>query len=113
MSNSWLLELSCRRALAALAGPPSRIRAVAFATFGRSYQAAWRARILLLVRPHDPRARAMALVHPCDGNCNGANSDDEHTKDWISFRLYTCAQRTVPSSSVGCANAKDNNSDLF
>ncbi|MED6146966.1 hypothetical protein PIB30_039650 [Stylosanthes scabra] len=45
-----------------------------------------------------------------DGNDNGANSDDEHTKDWISSRLYTCAQRTVPSSSVGCANAKDNNS---
>ncbi|MED6113478.1 hypothetical protein PIB30_071138 [Stylosanthes scabra] len=47
------------------------------------------------------------------GNDNGANSDDEHTKDRISSRLYTYAQRTVPSSSVGCANAKDNNSGLF
>ncbi|MED6210184.1 hypothetical protein PIB30_061770 [Stylosanthes scabra] len=44
-----------------------------------------------------------------DGNDNGANSDDEHTKDRIFSRLYTCAQRTVPSSSVGCANAKDTN----
>ncbi|MED6109820.1 hypothetical protein PIB30_037128 [Stylosanthes scabra] len=67
----------------------------------------------LLVRRHHSRARAMALVCPRDGNDNGANSDNEHTKDRISSRLYTCAQRTVPSSSVGCPNAKDNNSGLF
>ncbi|MED6194392.1 hypothetical protein PIB30_028145 [Stylosanthes scabra] len=96
--------------------PPWPARAVSLATFGRSYQVAWRARTLLLVCPHSSRARAMALVRPrgsTNGNDNGANSDDEHTKDWISSRLYTCARRTVPSSSVGRANAKDKNSGLF
>ncbi|MED6120118.1 hypothetical protein PIB30_017939 [Stylosanthes scabra] len=58
-------------------------------------------------------ARSARSRDVVDGNDNGANSDDEHTKDRISSRLYTCAQRTVPSSSVGCANAKDNNSGLF
>ncbi|MED6217304.1 hypothetical protein PIB30_016493 [Stylosanthes scabra] len=43
---------------------PWRARAVSFSTFGRSYQAAWRARALLLVRLHSPHVRAMALVHP-------------------------------------------------
>ncbi|MED6199914.1 hypothetical protein PIB30_080265 [Stylosanthes scabra] len=39
--------------------------------------------------------------------------DDEHAKDWTSSRLYTCAQRTVSSSSMGRANAEDNNSGLL
>ncbi|MED6112489.1 hypothetical protein PIB30_062177 [Stylosanthes scabra] len=39
--------------------------------------------------------------------------DDEHAKDWISSRLYTCAQRTMSSSSVGRANAEDNSSGLL
>ncbi|MED6188845.1 hypothetical protein PIB30_089800 [Stylosanthes scabra] len=76
-------------------------------------------------RPHSPRVRAVARVilgrnsairarlrSSGHGNDNGANSHDEHTKDRISSRLYTCTQRTVPSSSVGCANAKDNNSGV-
>ncbi|MED6193372.1 hypothetical protein PIB30_018714 [Stylosanthes scabra] len=79
--------------------PPARwpwcVRAVARVTLGRNSAI---------------RARPRASGHDND---NGANSDDEHTKDWISSGLYTCAQRTVPSSSVGRANAKDNNSGLF
>ncbi|MED6111379.1 hypothetical protein PIB30_051784, partial [Stylosanthes scabra] len=63
-----------------------------------------------MARPHASHARVMALARPRYGNDNGANSGDEHTKDWISSRLYTCAQRTVPSSSVGWVNAEDNNS---
>ncbi|MED6131865.1 hypothetical protein PIB30_013827 [Stylosanthes scabra] len=41
-----------------------RARAVSLATFGRSYQAAWRARALLLERPYGSRTRAMAFVRP-------------------------------------------------
>ncbi|MED6122105.1 hypothetical protein PIB30_036725, partial [Stylosanthes scabra] len=66
-----------------------------------------------MARSRPPLGASSRFTHPCDGldgNDNGANSDDEHTKDRISSRLYTCAQRIVPSSSVGCANAKDNNS---
>ncbi|MED6133906.1 hypothetical protein PIB30_032587 [Stylosanthes scabra] len=49
------------------------------------------------------------------GKCTGSYQviKNKHTKDWISSRLYTCAQRTVSSSSVGMANTEDNNSGLF
>ncbi|MED6116033.1 hypothetical protein PIB30_096381 [Stylosanthes scabra] len=86
----------------------------------RAHTPSWRA-CTVRASAHWPwRVRALALVAlrrksatSAHGNDNGANSDDEHTKDRIFSRLYTCAQRTVPSLSVGCANAKDNNSGLF
>ncbi|MED6224551.1 hypothetical protein PIB30_085232 [Stylosanthes scabra] len=40
------------------------------------------------------RSRASDGASTRYGNSNRANSDDEHTKDWTSSRLYTCAQRT-------------------
>ncbi|MED6199026.1 hypothetical protein PIB30_072136 [Stylosanthes scabra] len=93
-----------------------------------------RARLMALVRPRGELGHIRPKLPSCmarsrpslgaparpacprdglDGNDNGANSDDEHTEDRISSRLYTYAQRTVPSSSVGCTNANDNNSGLF
>ncbi|MED6163932.1 hypothetical protein PIB30_084872 [Stylosanthes scabra] len=44
---------------------PWRVRAVCLATFGRSYEVAWRRRTPLPARPHASRTRAMALARPC------------------------------------------------
>ncbi|MED6212731.1 hypothetical protein PIB30_086414 [Stylosanthes scabra] len=48
---------------------------VSLATFGRSYQVAWRRRAPLLARPHGPHICAMALVRPRLGTwCSGERS---------------------------------------
>ncbi|MED6113907.1 hypothetical protein PIB30_075206 [Stylosanthes scabra] len=69
--------------------------------------------LFLITLSHNTNPHPLSNSIGLNGNDNGANSDDEHTKDRISSRLYTCAQRTVTSSSVECANTKDNNSGLF
>ncbi|MED6218200.1 hypothetical protein PIB30_024685 [Stylosanthes scabra] len=69
--------------------------------------------LFLITLSHKTNSHPLSNFIGLNGNDNGANSHDEHTKDQISSRLYICAQRTMPSSSVGCANAKDNNSGLF
>ncbi|MED6114310.1 hypothetical protein PIB30_079071 [Stylosanthes scabra] len=48
-----------------------------------------------------------------NGEDDGADNDDKHAENQTASRLYTSAKRTVPSSSVGRANAGDNNLGVF
>ncbi|MED6182702.1 hypothetical protein PIB30_031123 [Stylosanthes scabra] len=59
--SSWRVRTS-----RALSRWPWRACAVSLATFGRSYQVAWRVRALFLARPH---GRAMAFVRPRPSTC--------------------------------------------